>query len=300
LTETRPFISVVVPTHDRPAPLGRCLRALAGQDYPVDSFEIIVVDDGSAPPVDRAGVIDPGCALRVVRQACAGPGVARNHGASLARGELLAFTDDDCEPDARWLSAIAGRWRDRPGHLIGGQTINRLIDDPYASASQFLISYLYEYYDRDHDDSRFFTSNNMAVSLDEFQRIGGFDRRFGLAAAEDRDLCDRWRHSGRRMAYAPGAVVRHAHAANFRGFCRQHFRYGRGAAVFRHFRAARSSDRIRIEPLHFYTGIARYPFGRAPFGRAARLSLLMLATQAVGAAGFFTELLSGRWRPSPS
>ncbi len=91
--------SIIVPTFQRPEGLRRCLAALLRMDYPADRYEVIVVDDGSDPPVEplvREAVGAATC--RFIRQENHGPGPARNAGAAQARGRWLAFTDDDCAP----------------------------------------------------------------------------------------------------------------------------------------------------------------------------------------------------------
>ena len=285
-----PIVSVIVPTHDRPESLGRCLRALARQALPADSFEVIVVDDGSshADEVARAAEV-PALTVHFVRQPRSGPATARNLGASLAKGDLLAFTDDDCEPDPVWLTTLVSAWRTRPDCMLGGQTLNSLVDDRYAIASHFTITFLYEYFNRDPENAVFFASNNMAMSSEAFRRVTGFDETFGLPAAEDRELCDRWRHYGLRLAYLPDAVVRHAHHQSFKGFWDQHTRYGRGAEGFHRLRAQRAADPIPIEPPQFYFRLMLYPFGRTSFLQAAVLSVLMALTQVATAYGFFSE-----------
>ena len=129
--EPLPLLSVIVPTLSRPEPLARCLAALAAQDYPVDRFEVIVVDDGGEQPLDAvvAGCRGP-MPLTLLRQANAGPGAARNHGAAAAGGTLLAFTDDDCLPEPGWLAALARQHRATPGELLGGRVVNHDARNP--------------------------------------------------------------------------------------------------------------------------------------------------------------------------
>src|SRR5690242_16282570 len=95
--------SVVVPTYNRPQPLSRCLDALARLYYPREQFEVIVVDDGSTESL--AALVknfQERLDIRYLREEHAGPGMARNVGAAHARGEYLAFTDDDCAPCPDW------------------------------------------------------------------------------------------------------------------------------------------------------------------------------------------------------
>jgi glycosyltransferase involved in cell wall biosynthesis len=120
-----PTFSVIIPTYNRPRHVRGCLRALTQQNYPRQQFEVIVVDDGSLEPLERA--VDPyreRLTVTLLRQRNAGPGAARNTGASVARGQYLAFTDDDCRPPSDWLRqprhSPFGRTPPAP---IGGRTV---------------------------------------------------------------------------------------------------------------------------------------------------------------------------------
>lgn len=276
--------SVIVPTRNRPEQLRECLTALSRQDFPRDQFEVLVVDDGSEPPLEAV----PGA--RLLRQPHSGPAVARNTGVAHACGCWLAFTDDDCRPQASWLTALSKCLMEHPAHLLGGVVVNHLAHNPYAAASQQLISYLYSYYNADRGQPRFFTSNNMAVAADAFHAVGGFDTSLPRPAAEDRELCDRWLHQRRPMAFVSDAIVRHAHPLNLRGFLRQHFNYGCGAHYYHLTRARRRGGPMRVEPWRFYAGILRYPFTvDAP--RPLRQTTLLFVAQLANALGYFAERL---------
>ena len=286
--------SVVVPTHCRPAPLARCLQALAGQDFPKNDFEVIVVDDGGAIPAVSSG---PGCVFQLLRQDRRGPAAARNAGAAIASGEFLAFTDDDCRPAPDWLACLAALLAGTPDELVGGPIVNDLTENPFSTASDLLLDYLYRHYSHDGTGPAFLATCNLAMRRSHFDEIGRFDERFPIAAGEDREFCDRWRYSGRRIRFASGAVVHHAHSMEWRGFMRQHFNYGRGAWYFRRARARRNLPGPRIEPLRFYLGILRSPFILPrPAGPRVRMSALLALSQIVYAAGFLREVASANSR----
>lgn len=292
-----PTFSIVVPTYNRPQQLRGCLEALARIDYPRDRYQVVVVDDGSVQPLDT--VVDPFQAeLEVVlhRQKNAGPAAARNAGAQLAKGDYIAFTDDDCMPATDWLHQFAIALDAHPDAMIGGHTINALPHNLYSSASQALIDYIYEYYGSSNAGV-FFASNNIAMSRSHFLEIGGFDVSFPLAAAEDRELCDRWQQSGYPMHYASEATIQHAHALSLRSFWRQHFGYGRGAFCFHKARALRTEDAIKVEPVTFYTDLLTYPMKKDPaksggFGEPLQVSSLFFLSQVATVAGFFWEKLN--------
>jgi GT2 family glycosyltransferase len=285
-----PFISVIIPTYNRPERLRRCLDALCETTYPPDRFEVVVVDDGSREPVDAVvDAVRDRLDVRLVRQANAGPASARNAGAAVAHGEFLAFTDDDCRPAPGWLDSLAGAHADTPEALLGGWTENALPENPYARVSQHLVSYLYGYYNERGGGASFFTSNNFAVPAEAFRRLGGFDTAFPLAAGEDREFCDRWREGGLPLRYVPEAVVHHEHAMALRGFWRQHFHYGRGAFHFHQARSSRGDGRIAPEPVRFYADLLRYPFVVSSGPSAVRDAVLMAVTQVANVLGYFYE-----------
>jgi glycosyltransferase involved in cell wall biosynthesis len=284
-----PFFSIVIPTYNRPERLGACLRSLTELDYPRDRFEVVIVDDGSPTPMDA--VVAPfhsQMSVTLLRQANAGPAAARNAGAQQAKGELIAFTDDDCMPSPNWLSGFAARLVQSPEAMVGGRSLNALPENLYSTASQALIDYLYSYYS-DPQKEMFFASNNIAMARSQYLAIGGFDTSFPLAAAEDRELCDRWAQRGYAMSYAPEVTIRHAHHLSLKSFWRQHFGYGRGAFCFHQLRAARNDQPIKVEPVKFYTDLLSYPLKRADVKSPWFVSLLFFLSQIATTTGFFWE-----------
>jgi GT2 family glycosyltransferase len=285
---SQPFISVLVPTYERPAQLAALLAALARQDYPRARFEVVVVDDGSArAPESEVARAAREVDVRLDVQRNAGPSAARNRAASLARGEYFAFTDDDCEPEPAWLSSLARRLVETGRCAVGGRTVNAFESNLCAATSQLTTEVVYAYYNPDPSKARFFASNNLAVPAREFREAGGFDERFRWA--EDREFCDRWLGLGFRMAYAPEAVVRHAHHLTLRTLWRQHFGYGRGAWNFHRGRSlSGAAGRFRPD-LTFYRKLLTAPLGARPAGRGAALAALVVWSQAANTAGFLYE-----------
>ena len=289
----RPFISIIIPTYERPERLAVCLKSLGRLDYPRERFEVIVVDDGSRQAPENViaefyGDFD----VRLLTQIHAGPATARNTGAAQAKGEFLAFTDDDCEPAADWLQTLAQRFAETPNCAIGGRALNGLPGNPFSTASQMLIDYLYNYCNSNHRRARFLASNNLALPAERFRTIGGFDTNFPCAAGEDRELCDRWRHHGYGMIYAPEVVVQHSHFLRYQSFCKQHFNYGRAALYFHQVRARRGQRRIKLEPLRFYLNLLRYPFLHLQPGQSILIAMLLLLSQVGNAAGICWGVLS--------
>ena len=286
--------SVIIPTFNRPARLANCLRALAEQDYPVDRFEVIVVDDGGKSPVDA--LISPfrgGINITAVRMANSGPAAARNHGARIARGRFLAFTDDDCVPSAGWLSALVTVLRSSPEALAGGGIRNALVENPFSVASQLILDLIHSYSQKHPESIRFFPSDNVALASGLFRELGGFNPQF--RTSEDRDLCDRWSESGRQLVYVPEAIVYHSNNLCFRSFWRQHLGYGRGACRFYRAHRFRRPGESTIRGDFYLALLHRLPL---LIMRQTRhrliLPLLMAVWQAANLTGFLQEAFSGK------
>jgi glycosyltransferase involved in cell wall biosynthesis len=293
------MVSVVIPTHGRPGSLVRCLEALAAQTLPRHAFEVIVCDDGSPTPV--APVVAPFAdrlAITVARQARSGPAAARNEGARRARGRVLAFTDDDCVPAPDWLELLVERMGRHPGHMIGGSIVNLLPQDPYATATQQIMSCVYEYYARHAVGHQFFSTTNLAVPTSRFWLLEGFSESFPRAAGEDYDLCARWQEAGFASEYAPEVEVGHAHGHNLHSFWRQHFGYGRALLRVRQGMARRRGRTgIELESPGFYRQILTYPMrhaqGLAALGSTALVLLSQVATMTGALREWFVP--GGRW-----
>lgn len=134
-------------------------------------------------------------------------------------------------------------------------------------------------------------SNNLAVPRSIFERLGGFDIRFQMAAAEDRDFSHRCGHAGIKMIYQPRAIVVHKHELTARAFSRQHFNYGRGAFIYHRTCADDGRGEIPLEPLGFYRDLVLHPLRRQLTAEAAVSSSLLVLSQAANACGFFWEKL---------
>lgn len=255
------MVTVVVPTRDRPAALAECLRALAGAD-------VVVVDDASVDAEAVAAVAEAAGARLVVGEG-RGPAAARNLGVSVADGEVVCFTDDDCRPRPGWVDALVAGLGDAAA--AAGPTV---ATGTVATAAQVVTNHLL--LSSLHDGRLGFApTSNLAVRREVAERLP-FDESFPLAAGEDRDWCDRLTGAGEVLAYAPDAVVDHHPDLDLTGFWRQQQRYGRGSV---HYRSARGEG---LAPLGFYAGLVRRGFAEGP--AAGALVLLAQVATGVGAA----------------
>ena len=288
-----PLVSIVIPTFARPEQLSECLRALTCQTMAACDFEVVVVDDGSPQQLDA---IVAGYArdlnIRLIRQANAGPGPARNRGVNEATGKWIAFTDDDCLPDPQWLELLLARERRDPGTLVGGTTINGLTNELFASTSQLIIDLVYEHFNSDPDNAYFFASNNILCEREHILELGGFDFEFAQAGGEDRDFCDRWRSSGRRLVWCKEAQIEHRHSQTLKKFLRLHYRYGKGAYSYHRKRKERHGGNMKKD-LGFHASIIAllWPKLGRPMGYGKSLGIIVgfVLWQLANACGFFAQ-----------
>jgi len=291
-----PVASIVVPTHARPARLARLLESLAGQSVPPERVEIVIVDDGSPADARPDGTALPGNA-RLLRQRQQGPATARNAGASVAGGAMLAFIDDDCVAEPGWLEALLKAHAERPLDLLGGTTLNGLPDNLFSDVAESLLGFF------DADERRagrplgFVASNNIACAREAFTRMGGFDTSFPLAAGEDRAFCRSWQTRIGALSRVPDARVEHFHAHGPGSFWRQQHNYGRGAALF-HAEATenrRHAFGLPREPAFYARLLAHYPArrDRTWVRRLGAVPVVALSQLAVG-CGLIRERRSRR------
>lgn len=200
--------SVVVATHNRATRLEAMLGALRTQTLATEAFQVIVVDDASADHtrlvLERElehGPLD----LTVLRNETArGPAQARDRGWRTAGADVIAFTDDDCEPDADWLRAGLQSVRASPGAFVQGRTES-------IPAERGRIGPFTRTIDVREQDAGFQTCN-IFYPRDLLHRVDGFDTEvFGRApGGEDADLAWRALAAGARAKFEPGALVYHA------------------------------------------------------------------------------------------
>ncbi|MBO1348747.1 MAG: glycosyltransferase family 2 protein [Hormoscilla sp. GUM202] len=95
------LVSVIIPVYNDAEPLRTCLECLENQTYPKESYEVIVVDNASQS--DTASVVNEFSQAMITYEKKPGSYAARNKGISVAKGEIIAFTDADCIPAADWI-----------------------------------------------------------------------------------------------------------------------------------------------------------------------------------------------------
>ena len=132
MIERSPLFSVVVPTRGESSKLLPLLDALERQTLPRNRFEILVSFDGVAPALEISRRLSALGGRTLEARARRGPGAARNIAAGAARGDYLAFTEDDCLPASDWLEVARGKTVHQLEALVAGKSPG----DKPSSASQ--------------------------------------------------------------------------------------------------------------------------------------------------------------------
>lgn len=243
-----PLISVCVCTFRRPALLRRLLDALAGQRL-VPSYEVIVVDNdrlgSAAPAIEAARVAHPRLALRDALVPEQNIALARNRAVALARGQLLAFIDDDERPVARWLGTLLRALERFSADGVLGPVLPELPESAPAWVARG------RFFDRPRHPSgvevpatELRTGNVILRRALLLPRAGDgrsdedgpFDPRWGLSGGEDSALLVELRARGARFVWCDDALV-HEHVPEERArlsyLLRRAFAGGCGFARFR-------------------------------------------------------------------
>lgn len=193
-------ISIIIPVYNSAATIRACLDAISIQSYSPDSYEIIVVDNGSKDDTVKIATDYP---VTILSKPDGTISSVRNFGASNANGEILAFIDSDCVVGVDWLNEVV--------KAIKPSNVG-------AAGSGYLTPINYTWVEKawllELEGSPFFTESlpggNTAVKTNVFSEIGGFDE--DLTTSEDWDLCARIVEAGYDIVYSP--AIKNVHLGN--------------------------------------------------------------------------------------
>jgi len=213
--------SVIIATHNRQQRLSQTLSSIAQQEFGTGEYEIIVVDDGSNPPV----VIESGDetpSVMLVRVEGLERSAARNRGAAVARGELLIFIDDDISVEPDFVAAHVRAGDEWPGVLaVGAISLpDEAMATPFGRFRQKLERHEATLARGLTPGRNFCTAANMSIPRDAFLGLGGFDA--SITSGEDQDFALRHTAGGGRIAFLPEAdAVHHDNSLDIRSYCRR-------------------------------------------------------------------------------
>jgi glycosyltransferase involved in cell wall biosynthesis len=246
-----PKLSVVICSLNGAVGVDRCIRALAAQSIR-PCLELIVVDDGSTDATSEVGRAHGAVVVRHATNL--GLAAARNSGIGAATAPVVAFLDDDCEPEAQWAEQLLAGYEEgvigvggpilpaaRDGFMLGYLKRNNPLKPQEVNLAQSdhiayrLRLYLQRQWTRAEElslrDVYSFAGANMSFLRRTLIEIGQFDERFTFGA-EELDLCVRMARAfpSGRLVFVPEARVVHQFKPSLHDTLRRHRAYGLGSA----------------------------------------------------------------------
>lgn len=281
-TTRQPLVSVIIPVFNDVERLDLCLTALAGQTYPADCCEVIVVDNGSAPPVAEL-LTQQHPRVRWTTEATPGSYAARNRGIALARGDVIAFTDSDCVPAEDWIEqGVAALFSIENCGLVAGR-VETFIHNPLAPriAELYELAVAFrqqEYVERKH----FGATANVFTTAAVIDAVGPFNA--AIRSGGDSEWGQRVYAAGYRQTYAAEACVRHPARSSLRALIQKRRRLAGGVCLLHQSRRSALADGYRRALLNMAARIVPLPRHLAYFWRYTRFNplrerLLLIALQ---------------------
>jgi glycosyltransferase involved in cell wall biosynthesis len=199
-------VSVVVASHGRPLRLRWLLNALEEQTLAAARWELLLVHDYDEATARRVIEAHPLAGAGRLRHIAIEPGTGspsrqRNIGWRAARGELIAFTDDDCRPEPEWLERLVAQAERAPGRIVQGRTRGEPHERNLLKAPHVRTLWI-------DPVGPYAQTANILYPRELLERLGGFDER--AIAGEDVGLSLRARAAGVGIEAAPEAIVNHS------------------------------------------------------------------------------------------
>lgn len=231
------LISIIIPVFNDAAGVARTLEGISRQSWPIDDIEVIVVDNGSDEPIHFH--TEYPFPVHLIRCETPGSYAARNAGAALATGGVLAFTDADCVPCKHWLERGSRFLIDGGGaFVVGGHVAFNTLKSPSSVALyQITMGFGQESNIR---DKGFTATANLFCTRTQFEKVGPFDER--LLSGGDREWSWRARAHHISVRYLPDAIVYTDPRSTFNSAVRQARRVVAGRASLRRLGLAHIGD----------------------------------------------------------
>jgi len=196
------FVSVIIPVFNDCDRLMKCLKALYLQTYPYSSYEIIVIDNNSTENIYSVCKQFPN--VRYETESKQGSYAARNKGLSVAKGDVVAFTDSDCIPDTDWLTAGVRALSETNVGLVAGH-IQFFSERDHHSVAEYVDSCI-------HLQQKVYAQQGYGATANVFtwrsmlDKVGLFEEVVSLG---DRDFGLKVKAAGFEVIYSPDAIVLH-------------------------------------------------------------------------------------------
>jgi glycosyltransferase involved in cell wall biosynthesis len=232
----KPEVSIIIPTYNRAGIIEKSLNSLLLNNASTNSFEVILVDDGSTDTTfDIIKSLERTYTIPIVYilQDHKGPAVARNKGIAAAKGKIIIFLDDDIIVDHGFVEEHINGHNKYPGENVAVQGIIQWSEElkitPFMKFYEKKIS---DYaYLSDGTEVESIITHNVSFIKSFLDKYGGFDESFLYAASEDTDLTLRLRQYGLKVLLYKRAIGKHYQMISIREGCKREERIGKAYTI---------------------------------------------------------------------
>jgi cellulose synthase/poly-beta-1,6-N-acetylglucosamine synthase-like glycosyltransferase len=265
-----PKVSIIVAAYNSQDTIEECLKSIMTQNYPADSFEVIVMDGGSKDATVKLAQKFP---IKVVSIRLNAP-AAYNYAMKIASYPVLGFIDADAKVEPEWLNKITPHLSDLKVAGVSGSIETWNQDNPWAKSIGYELKNRYR---RIGKFTGRIATMNLLLKKSVIEEAGGWDEK--LPSQYDTDLGFRISAKGYRIAYEPTAVCYHFNRPTLKAYYRQQLQYGKNTLklYFKHRRLAKGDEitdvGMNIQPVLLLAISASFLLGIVPV-----LRLLWLAS----------------------
>ncbi len=201
---SQPLVSVIVPVYNNSELLRKCLTALENQTYPRELYEVVVVDNASQEDINS--VVKDFEGVRLTYESKPGSYVARNQGISVAKGEVIAFTDSDCIPAEDWIEkGVKNLFKIENCGLVAGKIEGIFKNRERPSAIEFYDSFFLN--QKKYIKEKFAATANLFTYSKVIEKVGVFNSE--LKSNGDREWGNRVFAAGYQLSYADEVCIQH-------------------------------------------------------------------------------------------
>jgi glycosyltransferase involved in cell wall biosynthesis len=225
--KTSSFVSIIIPVFNDAKRLKICLEALENQTYPKSLYEVIVVDNGSDPSQDIQGVVAQFGQAIASYESTPGSYAARNKGISLAKGEIIAFTDADCIPAANWIEQGVKNLRQIPNCGLVAGKIEIFFKNPQQLTTVELYESIMALPQKEFlEKHQYGATANVFTFRSVIDKVGCFDA--SLKSSGDVEWGQRVASFGYKQIYAEDTCVSHPARYSFNDLYKRTLRHAGG------------------------------------------------------------------------
>ena len=289
-----PFVSIIIAFQEPGNYLRESLAAIERLDY--NNFEVILLPD---EPMEPGGE-----GITVIPTGPVGPPRKRDVGVRKAKGEIIAFIDDDAYPREDWLKNAVRNFRDDTVAAVGGPASTAPSDDFWQKTGGEVLAswmvggvHLYRMLPRESREVDDYPTCNLLVRKSTFEDVGGFDSPYW--PGEDTVLCWKLTHQAKKkIIYDPNVQVYHHRRPLFQKHWRQIGNYGlhRGYFVKKYPKTSRRFNYFlpslwTIFLLFGWIPLIFIPGGVKSYGIIVILYLVAAITTAIQSRNFKTTVI---------